>query len=729
MASRTLLRRAGPKRLSMQLYRVGIPYYYNPGPSLSVHRHNFATSTTYAYATPSSQKLDMNNPLYRDLIKSIKNPWVGDLIHKLVQGNASFSGTLSGGDLDLHGTGNSLYFRIPELPPTMKGHDQDPDGIPLPPNTFRVSSVEELRSILQRILVHRASLERDENPGHDDSSTAAAASPEEWNVKEEKETSPVKPEPSSRPPQPKPDELEMPAWNPSESIDVLKSKLNQYLESGSKLIKGRVSGVKVTSILESLEQQIRKSRELLEKERSSTATWSESREKRLSERKAREVERRRRYHGSQEKSGGIEKGEKRGVDQALRTGRTTMPTEFPLSSEMEKENRAPFEKDGTQANPEASGFKPLQSETPFASYEKDIRAAQTILENLVWKIPKPAVAETVGSSNDKTPDKPETTRPDTIEPATERITLMDILNGTASSRLEKSEQKPEIPTVPSSFSHQEPRVPAVLSDEPTPSTTSSPPRTSNELLEAIAILSEQLSQAHKRISELENPSSAAPLFQRYTDHMEEALATQYSDLRDYFEERVLSETRDVAARLGSLEKTTQKILENQEAAQTRDGACIYSTEGSEPGEEPRVPVTVKLDEVDKAGIQQVVDSAVKTAVERVLVGIKKGNDENNEELVESILEGLEDFKTHGFVESVVHEVLDSEAMSRHLDQHVKIFVGQVLGELGQDQNGDLQRIVNKAVKAGTRDIEEAVKTRLADVQLKLVGMERVLRGM
>ncbi|RVD82513.1 uncharacterized protein DFL_006937 [Arthrobotrys flagrans] len=702
MALRSLqiLRRAraatdGP----MQLYRIDIPYR----PTVTFqHRRNCSTRSTH-FTNPPSQKLDMSNPLYRDLIKSIKNPFIRDSIHKLAQGETTFSESMS---QDIHGTGNSIYFRVPELPPAMKGHSHDPDGIPLPPNTFRVSSTEELRSILGRILEYReneynAGYTRHwgENDLHKDSSVSATAT--EGTKEKKKEDIPSTESRKSQSPISESKISKMPDWKSLEGFDAFKEKCNQYLKTGSRLVKDRAP---VSSVLEAWEQQTRKSTESPGK-----GNPSPDRGKTL----------------NIDYEAGKNPPERQSYGLGAPAPSKTDPTVSVSDSNglLGHEEIRVLPKVYTPgANSTNMELRAPQTEDPFLPYKEDIREVKETLVKLIAMMPKaPAAKSTSPSDNeDKTPEKSRSQDTDTVEQASERITLMDILNGTATASVSPSEKPKSSETFVDSLNS-------------TLNTGTSSDSTAG-LLEVISTLSEKLGQANKRISELETPSAGVPVpdFQKFTDHMDQALATQYSDLRDYFEERVLSETRDVVARVGSLEKTMQKILENQEAAaaaaQSKDGACIYSTEGGGPGEEPEVPVTVKLDEIDKAGVQQVVDTAVKTVVEKVLDGIEENKEKDKEDMVDSVVDGLNDFRNYGMVNAILGEVLDSDEISRRLDLHVKVFVGQVLEELGRDENGDLQKIVKAAVKAGTKDLEEGVKSRFGDVQLKLFGMERVLRG-
>ncbi|KAK6505042.1 hypothetical protein TWF481_006968 [Arthrobotrys musiformis] len=767
MASRSILRRVRPDRPPMQLYRLAVPYR-STVPYTLQNRRNCSSRTSPPSNLPN-QNLDMSNPLYRDLIKSIKNPFIRDSIHRLVQGSTTFSESLS---QDLHaGTGGSLYFRIPELPPKMKGHDHDPDGIPLPPNTFRVSSAEELRGILGRILEYRASLlekhedvrEWNESTNAGDGSGVAAATEKTSRREEEKvereearkeDTPPAEPKTSQSSPQPESKSAEMPDWKPSESLDAFKERFNQYVKTGNQFVKGKIPGVSMSSVLETLEQQIRKSREALEQGKSITLD-NETRKRLLQEDRLHNLgfERTKEMKSHREFLEAVSEARKKKKLEAAerlkreeskmhedpakppKTESTVSASEpkrprFISHSEMKSLSKVCIpQATSTEADP-----KNPQLDDPFLPYEKDIREVKKILVNLLSSLPKDSTPQPAAppEQENKTPEiKGEDSGTDTVEPATERITLMDILNGTASSKSENPEQKPEAPPASSPLPEKTKTSESVVDSPSPPPNTNTPPESTAGLLEAIAALSEKLSQANKRISELENPSSNLPKFEKFTDHMDGALATQYSDLRDYFEEGVLSETRDVAARVGSLEKTMQKILENQKAAataQSKDGACIYSTEG-ESGAGPNIPVTVKLDEVDKTSIQEAVDAAIDKAVDKILVGVQKDREGELDDLVESIVERLENFQDYELVETVTREVLNSNEVSKRLDLHVKIIVGQVLEELGKDENGDLQRIIDAAVKAGTRDIEETVKSRLGDVQLKLFGMERALRGM
>ncbi|KAK6528087.1 hypothetical protein TWF281_009343 [Arthrobotrys megalospora] len=681
MASRSVLRLATPHRLPLHLYRIAIPYHS----TLTLQRQNFSTTTIRP--TPPSQNLDLNNPLYRDLIKSIKNPFVGDLIHKLVQGNITFTECLS---QDLHGAGNSLYFRIPELPPKMKGHDQDPDGIPLPPNTFRVGSVEELRSILSRILMQRAGSETDisekcdESTGRDNANVGAAAE----SVKKEDIPSAepkTPPPPPPPPPPPKSNAPEELVWNPSESLDAFKARVEQYIKSGRKLVGEKVQGRSFSSVLEPLEQQVQQIRESLRKGEV-IASYNGFLEKRV-------------------------KGKMRELGKLRQLKKNQW--EESIDGKIEKEAK--------------------EREAAQESVKEKLAMHQESPATLNDSISKRSTGSAATDSRSDTLEKNQNST-DSIEPVAERITLMDILNGTASSNPQKVEEKTDsTPTSVDAVPRKSRSWGTIVDDPDSPPMASASPAPHTEFL--ISKLSRELYEARNRISELEASSANVPDFQKFTDHMDEALATQYSDLRDYFEERVLSESRDVAARVGSLENMMQKILENQEAAaaaaaaQSKDGTCIYSTECSEPGEEPKVPVTVKLDDIDKAAIQEVVDTAVNTAVEKVLAGIDQNRKENNEDLVEAIVDAFEDFKSYYLVEKVMHDVLDSEAMSKHLNSFVTTLVRQVLEDLGKDENGDLQRIVDAAVKAGTRDMEETVRSKLGNIQFKLAGMERIVRGM
>ncbi|KAF3285359.1 hypothetical protein TWF970_010422 [Orbilia oligospora] len=665
----------------------------SPAVALQHERRNCSTRRTASSnsTSPPSQKLDMTNPLYRDLIKSIKNPFVRDSIHRLVQGETVFDESIS---QDLHGTGNSLYFRVPELPPTMKGHSHDPDGIPLPPNTFRVSSTEELRSILGRILEYRAySLENEENADYirawgDEglydnlgTSETGAATENVKDDKKKKEDTPQAESKKSEPPKWEPKIPDMPDWNPSEKFETFKEKFNQYIKASSQLVPNRPPGVSMASVLETLEQQIRKSRESLEKKTSNQDTA-----KPLNiDYEARKQREDRLFHG-------VEKprsmwGHREFLEHLSKARRKKTPGDFePLSREEVKKDDSPSD----------SPQEPLVDSTPMTA-----------------KAPNPQLTSSFGQE-DKPLEKSPTANTDDVEPATERITLMDILNGTASSSPEKAKQETEIPTTPAPLSGKHESPEPLVNDR---SSTSSPKLLSEStsgLLEAVGALSVELSRAYERILELEARSAGPPDFQRFTEYVDKALDAQYINMRDYFEKEVLSETRDISASRWSLEKTMQKILENQEAAaaaKSRDGACIYSTEGGEPGEEPKVPVTVQLDDMDKANLQGVVDAAVKTAIKEIVAGIEKYNDGNKENLAEAIAEEIDELRySSGLTETIC-----------------KIIVGQVLEMLGKDENGDLQRIVDAAVKEGTKDLEETVKSRLGDIQLKLFGMERLLR--
>ncbi|KAK6345294.1 hypothetical protein TWF718_007217 [Orbilia javanica] len=745
MASRTLLRRTRPDRLPMQLYRISFPYCSTV---IFQHRLNCSTHSTSS-SGPLSRDLDMSNPLYRELIKSIKNPFVRDSIHRLVQGTTTFSESLS---QDLHGAGNSLYFRVPELPPRMKGHSHDPDGIPLPPNTFRVSSAEELRSILGQILEYRArNFDEEENADYlrdfvDTHLNEFSNRPAEADSVKEKKTD--TPTAESKNPQPPPSESktnDSSDLKPSESFEAYKEKFNKYLKSGSQFVKDRVPSASMASALEAWEQRSKKSGEYLDKGEPSAYAGKplnidyEARRKR-SERQLHDlgVENPRQRWGHREFLENLSEGRrKKNSDDAAKSIKEDIKMEeerpIPVSA-LGSDGPLEYGKAGTvssaykpgtdSTNPGTTYSKAPQVEDPFLVYKKEIRELKKAVADLAFMIPK-----ALASKSTNTPDREsqisernENQDVDNIKPTTERITLMDILNGTASSKSENVEKNIETPIV----SRPPPSKPKpseqLVSDVDPSSDVSTSPEPDTRLLDAIATLSEKLARANQRISELETPSTSMPGFQKFTDHMDEVLATQYSDLRDYFEERVLSETRDVAARVASLEKTMQKFLDNQ----SKDGACIYSTEGAELGEEPKVPVTVKLDEVDKAGLQKVVDAAVKTAVEEVIAGIQ----ENQESLVEAIADKVDDFRNYGdLIEIITREILDSEGVSKRLDVQVKIVVGQVLEMLGKDENGDLQRIVDAAVKEGTKDLEETVKSRLGDVQMKLFGIERVLRGM
>ncbi|KAK6520607.1 hypothetical protein TWF506_000858 [Arthrobotrys conoides] len=766
MASRSLLRRARPDacmyRPPMQLYRIALPYR----PAITLQRQCSTRTTSSNSASPPSQKLEMSNPLYRDLIKSIKNPFVRDSIHRLVQGEAVFDESIS---QDLHGTGNSLYFRVPELPPKMKGHSHDPEGIPLPPNTFRVSSTEELRSILGRILEYRArSLEDEENADYirdrgdngwyDNLNTSAEAAVE--NIKDEKKKEDT-PQAESKKPESPPWESkipDMPDWKPSESFEAFKGKLNQYFKTGSELVTNLPPGVSMTSVLEAMEQKVRKSRELLEKRKSGQDTA-----KTLNiDYEARKLRQGRRSHGFDnprsmwghreflEHLSEARRKKESGDPESL--GREEIKADEGLSHSSKPEPSVPPSKSNKfledaeirvysqvyppWTTPASKDPKAAKLDDPSLLFEKGIRQARNTLSNIISMMPKAPESQATSSPNqeDKPLEKSQTPGTDTVEPVTERITLMDILNGTASSSPEKTEHKTDNPTAPVPL----PEKPD--SSEPPVNGRDSPPsaKVSSEstagLLEAIATLSEKLSQANKRILELEAPSAGVPHFQKFTEYMDGALEAQYLNTRDYLEEEVLSGMRGVATRLESLEKTMQKILENQEAAATtaksKDGACIYSTEGGESGEEPKVPVTVKLDEMDKANLQEVVDAAVKTAVTEIVAGIQDQNKEGQEALIVAIGEQVEGvINDCDLIESIVHEILATEGISKRLDLQCKIIVGQVLEMLGKDENGDLQRIVDAAVKTGTKDLEETVKSRLGDVQLKLFGMDRILRGM
>ncbi|KAF3215679.1 hypothetical protein TWF106_008685 [Orbilia oligospora] len=684
----------------------------SPAVALQHERRNCSTRRTASSNStgPPSQKLDMTNPLYRDLIKSIKNPFVRDSIHRLVQGETVFDESIS---QDLHGTGNSLYFRVPELPPTMKGHSHDPDGIPLPPNTFRVSSTEELRNILGRILEYRAhSWENEENADYirawgDEglydnlgaSETGAATESVKDDEKKKKEDTPQVEPKKSELPKWESKIPDMPDWKPSEKFENFKEKFNQYVKASSQLVPNRPPGVSMASVLETLEQQIRKSRESLEKKTSHQDTA-----------KSLNIDYEARKHREDRLFRGVKKprsmwGHREFLEHLSETRRKKTPGDFgPLSREDAKKDDSPSD----------SPQEPPVDSTPMTA-----------------KAPNPQPTSSVGQE-DKPLEKSPTANTDDVEPATERITLMDILNGTASSSPEKAKQETEVPTTPAPLPGKHEPPEPLVNDRSSTSSTKLLSESNAGLLEAIGALSVELSRAYERILELEARSAGPPDFQRFTEYVDRALDAQYINMRDYFEKEVLSETSDISSSRWSLEKTMQKILENQEAAaaaaKSREGACIYSTESGEPGEEPKVPVTVQLDDTDKANLQGVVDAAVKIAIKEIVAGIEKYNDDNKEGLVEAIGEEIDAFRySSGLTETIVQEILNSESMSRRLDIQCKIIVGQVLEMLGKDENGDLQRIVDAAVKGGTKDLEETVKSRLGDIQLKLFGMERLLR--
>ncbi|EPS37908.1 hypothetical protein H072_8340 [Dactylellina haptotyla CBS 200.50] len=123
-----------------------------------------------------SYYLSLHNPDYRNLINSIKNPFIARTIDRLVRDkNASLSGPLSD---EFSEPTHGLYFCVPNLPPGIECPETDQDGIPLPPGTLRAGSVAELRNIVAKILSLRDRAKQRKSDGDiqttDDMASAAS---------------------------------------------------------------------------------------------------------------------------------------------------------------------------------------------------------------------------------------------------------------------------------------------------------------------------------------------------------------------------------------------------------------------------------------------------------------------------------------------------------------------------------------------------------------------------
>ncbi|KAK6359801.1 hypothetical protein TWF696_000938 [Orbilia brochopaga] len=97
--------------------------------------------------------IDRNDPYYWDFIRSIKNPFISSTIDYFIR-----SHELAGPKaekLRFPDWQSTIVFTVPELPGSLKGHETDADGIPLPPNTFIANSPTELRDLVVEIIEHK----------------------------------------------------------------------------------------------------------------------------------------------------------------------------------------------------------------------------------------------------------------------------------------------------------------------------------------------------------------------------------------------------------------------------------------------------------------------------------------------------------------------------------------------------------------------------------------------
>ncbi|KAJ6260598.1 hypothetical protein Dda_4824 [Drechslerella dactyloides] len=137
--------------------------------------------------------LSRNDPEYWEFIRSIKNPFIGSTIDYFIR-SYELVGS-KGTKLQFPDWQSSIVFTIPELPESLKGHEADADGIPLPPNTFIANSPSELRDLVAEI-IERKRAEPDGRTEEDINSTPPAEPLPEPELEPKPETESV---PAGRP--------------------------------------------------------------------------------------------------------------------------------------------------------------------------------------------------------------------------------------------------------------------------------------------------------------------------------------------------------------------------------------------------------------------------------------------------------------------------------------------------------------------------------------------------
>ncbi|KAF3914838.1 hypothetical protein ABW20_dc0104158 [Dactylellina cionopaga] len=639
----------------------------------------------------------MENPLYRDLINSIKNPFIGRTIDQLVQSKDAsrqtpildeFGGTITR-------TGGSLYFRIPNLPPTVEGHRTDPDGIPLPSGSFRVTSVDELRRILTEILEHKKAALGEQtweaadtelpnsNYNARDLSGTYGGQPTRPTPVLEKETSPLSP--------------------PTESFDDFKARIQNDWNKDQE-------GEKRPAVPQSVHSQIRKLQEsirwleqmqsvsgdLMPEHERYYSNLLKSKKKQLVELKQQQSEA---DHTSQWIEASVYKNELRNRERQKKVA------EDKIAQQQEEVPSVEFDSD----IPPPKVSPSILSRRDFVSGAREfldegafIRRFNT-REDIVKRYPR--TSGRLASLHRAAEDKKSTVASDSVdafEPATERVTLMDLLRGSGSSS-----------------SRESARIAANQRDKESEVDLSETLQGDQSKYETYQ------KEANRDISrEAQNQRSDADTLQQPTKQ-ESTSNIDFELLYNRIVERINEENTKTAARINTLENLLHEVLENQEIAEAKvkTEGCVYTNDSDDSDGEFRVPVVVRLDENDKEIVQKVVDGAVNDIMSKM--------DKKFEDIMSKI-QTSEDLASNRYsnLKGSITESLEDVIWSKDTAEYTEYMVDEVVRRLLENKDRALQDIISKAFKEINEDADEDIKMRLSSIQTKLFGMEKmIMRGM
>ncbi|KAK6542970.1 hypothetical protein TWF694_006903 [Orbilia ellipsospora] len=703
--------------------------------------------------------LSLDNPIYRDLIGSIKNRGIAkavDYLARTKDPNARIA------DIGAFYPDKALYFNLPNLPPGVNGHESDPDGIPLPPGTFRASSVPELRAVLTEVLraISRTGKSEDADNSSTPENTAAS-----WNEITKEEVPPVTQK-----------EAEISQSQSSRSLNeeqkyVHNGKAAEDAATGPDKEKESAAASEtyreIAMAIERIEQKLKK----LENDES----------KRLQRGFARNVDLKRRLlrdfdlemllpsHAYRVGEGVSTQGAPPNANESTNPAETTRKenletsstkNSIPESQEWFTRQDKPGADWDADVPPSMKGkfYAKITQNFPKAGWINiegnngsrfgfDIAAARKLLGlNDTMPAQSPPNASTappvVKVENPEQSGKPEksSSPADEIEfkPVTKRVTLMDILRGSSGSSLADTEEpsSQSISKTEASNKVEKPEVSEGLRRNHQPregksvefvdeGAEYSDPRQVTKGLEEYY---EEYRQNEARSAPTELRDMFDTLIQR-NEQGQQDLASFRSELEKTLE----SKLEIVNSRIDSLSTLLKQVLENQEkaaqeAATARNTAgCVYTTHAEQSDGQPKVPVAVRLDEEDEKRIQEMVDTAVRTITNNIVYSLEQKIDAEIDRVPSYVSNHLQQ-QMPNMVQNAVNNAMVKVLKTEAFQELVEAAVDQVAEVIDEDREERMKECMDGIVPEVTEALDGILKEKLAEIDIKLGKLQRLIKG-
>ncbi|KAF3919982.1 hypothetical protein AA313_de0209950 [Arthrobotrys entomopaga] len=714
--------------------------------------------------------LSLNNPLYCDLIGSIKNRGIAKAVDYLARSKDADAKIADFRGLNLFSPDHALYFNLPKLPPGVNGHESDPDGIPLPPGTFRATSVYELRAILTDVL--RATT-ASEKSGNADVSSTPGDTVSAWDQT-------IKGEPTAA---------------SKEETEVTRQKFPRSLD-GDQGESYREKHTEDAAVSSDKEKDRNATNDLLYSDIVMAIKRIEEKLEKLEAKDGNRFLQRSLAHILDIKRQQLRDLDLEGLfslTNARRSGEDTS-TRNATSNTQERTNPEKTDgKENTESSSSKYKFPEIQEwftrqDKPGVDWDADVPPSMNgkFCAKVTRDSPKAGWIDIEGNNgsrfgfdiatarkllglNDTIPEQgspsastvpPETKKEkpeqsgkpeehsiplDEIEfkPINKRVTLMDILRGTSGSPLSGKEEVSSQSTQTTEGSDQAktPELPESTKEnqrlrEGRPVEFVGEGIENPDPFQNVKGLEEADYQYRQKTEQMRDQAPPTELLS-VLNTLVRRIELQRQELSSFefdMEKNLESKVEEIDGRIDHLSALLEQVLQNQEkaaqeaaAAKNTEG-CVYTTDAGQSDGKPKVPVAVRLDEEDERRIQDMVDRAGRIITNDVADNIGR--------LIHSEIDGVPagvarhlQAQMPNMVQKAVNQAMIEALKTEAFKELVEAAVNQVAEARDQEDFEDrvkdhMDRLVYEVIDAFEGVLEES----LADMGTKLSKLQKQIKG-